>query len=59
MPNAKPLKPIVLYRRLMKRNRELEQIIRMLKKEQEENGTMALRLVVKFPEVAKAHKQRK
>ena len=46
------------YRQLKRRNRELEQIIRMLEKEQEQNGTKALRLAIKFPEVKKLHSKR-
>ena len=34
----------------MKRIGELEQLIRMLQKEQEQNGVKALRLVMKYPE---------
>jgi hypothetical protein len=43
----------------MKRNREIEQIIRMLRKEQGRKGEKALQLVMNFSEVAKIRESRK
>lgn len=50
---------VTLYRQLMRRNREIEGIIRMLMNEQVKNGKKVLALVLKYPEVSKVHKRRK
>jgi len=56
MANRGKVLAVTVYNQRMRRNCELEQIIQTLKKEQERNDLKALKLVVKYPELAKIHK---